>query len=698
MKLFHRFFLILLAFSILPIAGMGLWMLSSREAVRDNARFLHKRVAALVAGSAERMLDQMNRTLGVVQDLEIARGQEKVEIPALRRAAASDSEVALISILDGGGVEGQVMSDPVIFPGPARRDRSAEPIVAEARRSGRLAVGPPVMVGARALVPVVHPLSDGRALYLMYSLRGLERRLKGFADDGRSRVLFVDAEGRVVPGLGDPPPAPEWRLPDSADGGDWWDQLPSPEGPWVAASAPVPVLGWRAVSLQLRRDAYAESAAAAQRAVFFFVILCAVVAAGAFALSKRLLRPVRALVGGAERVAGGDFSRAIPPLGWGELDGLGKTFNMMAEKVRRYQDLQVERIMEEKAKVDTLVRNIPEGVMLLGFDGAISFSNSTAAYVLGMPKGASRVDELARASEIKGILEAVLHGARRSDSALVTTRALDGEILASFSCQALPVLRGGKEVGVMLLMRDVSAERELERMKEDFFHAVVHDLRGPITVIDGMIYMMTMADLGEKEARYVSMGQRASARLAELISNILDVAKLESGTLTLNLTRFATQALLTSARDLNRVPAEGKGVTIELEASAPLELVADSKLIDRVLMNLIGNALKFTPSGGRLTLGALASGDDAEFFVRDTGPGIPADKVDAVFEKFKQLDRDKAARAGYGLGLSICKKIVEIHGGRIWVESQEGKGSRFAFRIPRAGPPPNSKAVSSRAA
>jgi signal transduction histidine kinase len=107
--------------------------------------------------------------------------------------------------------------------------------------------------------------------------------------------------------------------------------------------------------------------------------------------------------------------------------------------------------------------------------------------------------------------------------------------------------------------------------------------------------------------------------------------------------------------------------------------------LDRVLSNLIGNALKFTPREGKITLGAIDRGAEVEFFVRDTGPGIPADKVDAVFEKFKQLDRDAATRAGYGLGLSICKKIVEVHGGRIWVESKEGQGSRFAFIIPRVG-------------
>ena len=114
------------------------------------------------------------------------------------------------------------------------------------------------------------------------------------------------------------------------------------------------------------------------------------------------------------------------------------------------------------------------------------------------------------------------------------------------------------------------------------------------------------------------------------------------------------------------------------------DLTCDVRLVERVLMNLVGNAMKFTPSGGRITLTADAKGAEIEFAVKDTGPGIPADKLDAVFEKFKQLDRDAAKRAGYGLGLSICRKIVELHGGRIWVESKVGEGSRFAFTLPRA--------------
>jgi signal transduction histidine kinase len=685
MKLFHRFFLILLAFSLVPVAGMGLWMMSTRQAVQDNARALHGRLAALVADTADRTLQQLDRTLSVAQDLELARGQEKIELPALRRAAASDPDVSLIAVLNAAGVETERMTDPEVFADPTPRDRSAERVVADGRRSGKLTLGTPVSLAGRTLVPVVHPLSDGRVLYVMYSLGGLQRRLKSFAADGGVRVLFADAAGRPVPGLGGPPPAPDWKLPEGGDDG-WWDDLPSPDGPWVAASAPVPTLGWRAVSLQPRRDAYAETQAAAARAVALLLALFALVAGGAFALSARLLEPVTALVAGAERVAGGDFSRPIPPLGWGELDGLGRTFNAMADKIRHYRELEVERLLEEKAKVDALVRNIPGGVLLVGWDGVLAFANAAAVSVLGLNLNGGRGELPPRFPEIKRIVDAVRRGAKLSDEARVSLVAANGEAVATFSCRALPVRREGREVGVLVLMREVTLELELERMKDEFFHAIVHDLRGPVTVIDGMVQVMRKRELGEREARYIELARLAAERLSDLIKNILDIAKFESGTMQLSAARFPSELLLAAVQEINRLPAEGKGVALDIESSTGGELVGDRALLDRVLMNLIGNALKFTPSGGRVSVGASAADAEVEFFVRDTGPGIPSDKVDAVFEKFKQLDRDAAARAGYGLGLSICKRIVEAHGGRIWVESQEGKGSRFVFRVPRERP------------
>ncbi|MEK7382683.1 MAG: ATP-binding protein [Elusimicrobiota bacterium] len=683
MKLFHRFFLILLAFSTLPVVGMGVLMLSSRGAVQDNARLLHKRLAALTADSAERTIEQLNRALAVVADLEVSRGRKSLDLTILQHAAAGDSNVALIAILDASGVEVYRSADPDLFPDAALRERSDDPAVIQCLRTRHLALGAVVTVREQSLLPAAHPLTDGRLLYMLYSLKGLQRRLGRMPKGGRGRILLVDEAGRPLSGVGDAPPAKDWTLP-AGDGEGWSDRLPSSDGPLVAASVRLQSPPWSAVSLQPRRDAYAESDAAASQAVALFLALCLIVTGAAYLLSQRLLTPIAALVAGAERVAQGDFAHLIPGLGWGELDRLGKTFNAMTEKVRHYQGIQVDRLLAEKAKVDALVSNIPDGVLMAGFDGSIIFVNATAARVLALRGPISRVSEITALPEIRHLVDSVKAGAKRVEGVIVETTLQEGRPSAVFACQALSVARQGRDEGILVLMRDVTIQRELERMKDEFFHSVVHDLRGPISIIDGMVYFLKkLQGLDERQRKYVDLAEQASKRLSELVANILDIAKLESGTMTLALSKFSSAAFLGTLRDLYRLPAESKGVSIELEAGDAGELTGDMKLLERVVMNLVGNALKFTPAGGRILLGAAGSGAEVEFFVRDTGPGIPADKLEAVFEKFKQLDSDAAARAGYGLGLSICKKVVELHRGRIWVESKDGAGSRFAFRIPR---------------
>jgi len=533
----------------------------------------------------------------------------------------------------------------------------------------------------------------------MYSLEGLARRMQRISTIA-GRLLFVDAEGRPIPGVGGLPPTPEWRWPADRAQETWLDDVAGAEGTWVAATAPVPALGWRAVSLQLRRDAYAEESKGASRAAVFFIAVCAMVAVGASMLSRRLVRPVELLLAAAERVSANDFSRPVPPLGWGEFERLRSSFNVMTDQLSRFQGLQVEKLLEEKAKMDALVRNIPEGVMLAGHDGHVLFINGLAAQILGV-KPSDKLEISAfkvRSPKLMTLIEAARAGNKMGEFFHVELETKDAEKTLTYSCKASAVSREGVKIGILVLMRDVTGERELDRMKEEFFHSLVHDLRGPLTVIDAIVNIMkSLPDMGEREKRYAEFGEQASKRLAGLITNILDIAKIESGTMTMNVAKTHADAMLQAVAKLYQIAADGKSITISTAADPGLELACDGPLVERVLMNLAGNALKFTPSGGTLKLSARVIGANVEFAVHDSGPGIPADKLDAVFEKFKQLDRDTAARAGYGLGLSICRKIVELHGGRIWVESRPGAGSRFAFLVPSAGAPAKPAAPSSRA-
>ena len=685
-------------FATLPLAGLGAWMMFGRQAVRDNARVMHGRLAALTAEQAERTLEQLNRSLGVVEEIERARGLARLEESVVRQAAIADTAVALMSIVDASGREVMRVADPEAFTA-AFEDRAADPAVLEARKTGQVSLGVSRSAEGRAVISAAHPLADGRCLYLLYSLDGLARRMKRISTSA-GRLLFIDAQGDPIAGIGGPSPAAGWRWPANAEGESWLDDVAGEGGTWVAAAAPVPALGWRAVSLQLRREAYAEESAGAARAAAFFFAVCVMVALGASMLSRRLVRPVELLLSAAERVSANDFSRPVPPLGWGEFERLRSTFNAMTEKVRRYQDFQVDKIMEEKAKIDALVKNIPEGVLLAGQDGQALYVNSLAVRILGANaagkfEGASfRV----KSPKLIALIESARAGSKNGQTSVLEIKMKDGEKSLIYSCQALSVSRDATHLGVLVLMRDVTVERELDQMKDEFFHSLVHDLRGPLTVIDAIVGTMKLsANADEREKRYAELGEHASKQLAVLITNILDIAKIESGTMTINVTRTQADALLQSVRRLYQIPADGKHIAITAAPAPGVELSCDAPLIERVLTNLIGNAMKFTPMGGRIELAARTIGSDVEFSVQDSGPGIPVDKLDAVFEKFKQLDRDTAARAGYGLGLSICRKIVELHGGRIWVESASGQGSRFVFLVPSARPAAASAGVSARA-
>ncbi len=260
-----------------------------------------------------------------------------------------------------------------------------------------------------------------------------------------------------------------------------------------------------------------------------------------------------------------------------------------------------------------------------------------------------------------------------------------GKSRGVYLCRGVTVTQGGKEVGILILLRDVTAERHLDRMKEEFFHSIVHDIRGPLGTIDGFVQIMKeRKTLADKEKTYVGYIAGSCDRLRQLVNDILDSAKIESGTLKLNKKNFDMGAFFERMKTLYTLQAESKKITLVLEPGrnpAP-PLLADQNLVERVVMNLVGNAMKFTPRGGKISIQTVLGNGLVRFQVADTGRGIPKDKLQMVFQKFKQLESEASTRSGYGLGLSICQKIVELHGGRIWAESEEGKGSRFIFELP----------------
>ena len=235
-------------------------------------------------------------------------------------------------------------------------------------------------------------------------------------------------------------------------------------------------------------------------------------------------------------------------------------------------------------------------------------------------------------------------------------------------------------------VEDVSERYELEQLKSQFVSTVSHELRTPLTSLRGALGLLAAGVLGDlpPDARNaVEIAQRSIQRLVTLVNDILDVERIEQGRLSLQIGSYPLAALLArSVEEVGPLALEA-GITLDV-SHPPGEIEGDADRLVQVVVNLLSNALKFSPRGSTVRLRAWETPDGVEVQVEDRGRGIPASQHDAVFERFRQVEvSDAAGQRGAGLGLAIAKSIVEMHGGRIGVESQPGQGSIFWFRIPR---------------
>jgi signal transduction histidine kinase len=253
--------------------------------------------------------------------------------------------------------------------------------------------------------------------------------------------------------------------------------------------------------------------------------------------------------------------------------------------------------------------------------------------------------------------------------------------------QSLPVRVGTRAMGRLIMLRDMTEERTLEQVREDMTHTMVHDLRNPLTGIVAALNMVLdgyMGALSPAHHQVLSIAHNSSERMMKLVNAILDVSRLESGRMPVNLIAVNVVDLIREAVQAQAALAQNKKIKLESDLPAGLPPVqADLNLIQRVLQNLIGNALKFTPEGGSVQVAARLVQESStvgvvHVSVSDTGPGIPLEIQSQLFQKFVTGGQPEH---GSGLGLAFCKLAVEAHGQRMWVESSVGKGTTFAFGL-----------------
>ena len=380
------------------------------------------------------------------------------------------------------------------------------------------------------------------------------------------------------------------------------------------------------------------------------------------------------------------------------LQTFGAQLGMALENAQLYDEVH-----RGKAYIENLVENAADIILSTDLEDQILTWNRGAELTLGYSKEEvigkhlsillppSRVHELA---EMRAKVE--LSGALR-DIEVEGKRKGGAAIYLSLSVSPITDV-DGKIVGFLRVAKDVTEKKryerrlkELDKLKSDFVSNVSHELRTPLTAIKGSVDNMLdglTGDLNEKQNRYLVRVKSNADRLARLINDLLDLSRIEAG---IKLKR-TNLSLPTVAREvvesLGSVAAE-KLISFEIECpEVNLTAWADPDRIVEVLTNLLGNAIKFTPTNGKVTLCLKRSGNEwVKISVADTGPGIPSDEANRIFDKFYQVTQpEKQKTMGTGLGLSITKALVEMHGGKIWLESEVGKGSIFSFILPAEQP------------
>jgi PAS domain S-box-containing protein len=453
--------------------------------------------------------------------------------------------------------------------------------------------------------------------------------------------------------------------------------------------------------LTLNQDAMRRKAAeAATLARRWFVTtlgtaLALVVGGIGFAiiLSNSILRPVRQLTAATSRVAAGHLDTVVEIHSRDELGVLAARYNERAERIRQLRQTDLGKVLIAQQTAEAAVDSLYDPVIVTDGQGRVQRINRAAeplfgpeATVLGRP-----IEDVTNDPRLSMAVLDVLESQRTvasEESAAVVPLVVDGAERA-FRQRTTPMRDADNRlVGAVLMLEDITHLREIDRLKSEFVAGASHELRTPLTSLEMGIHLLLEGPAGglsPKQLELLTMCREDAMRLDKLVKDLLDLSRIESGKESPQIAPVSPGDLLEAALKPLRQQADAKHLTLQIGAAAELpEVMADRSQVERVISNLVINAIRATEPGGEIDVNAAGRHGYVTISVRDTGRGIPHDYLGQVFEPFVQVPN--APAGGAGLGLSISRRIVEAHGGQITVRSDLGQGTTFTFTLPIAPP------------
>ena len=437
---------------------------------------------------------------------------------------------------------------------------------------------------------------------------------------------------------------------------------------------------------------YAAQAAARDRAIIIASLLglvgLAVLIIGfvtAHGIARRFGAPIEALAKAADNIGKGNFEVVLPLSSATEMNLLTRRFGTMAEALRQHQATNIDELLAGQQRLQAVLDSIDDGLLMIDQQGRLEHLNPVAQRQLGWDESrlGQPLGEALQRPELDQQLQTVLRGGSLERLPEDLSVDIEGENrLLTYSLTPVSQPKG-PILGAVMVLHDVTEQRAFERVRSEFVLRASHELRTPVTGMHmafGLFLERARFDPQSRETDLLNTVNEEMQRLMQLINDLLNFSRYQNGMQKLTLTPCDLSQMLEDARARFAEPATARNIELLVELQQPLPVLsADQVQLERVLDNLLDNALRHTPSGGQIRLQARRHGERVIISIEDNGEGIAYSQQGRIFEPFVQVGRKKG---GAGLGLALCKEIVQLHGGRIGVYSRPGQGTQFYMALP----------------
>lgn len=410
--------------------------------------------------------------------------------------------------------------------------------------------------------------------------------------------------------------------------------------------------------------------------IIAMAVATASVVLAAWLIARTITRPIRKLTVASRRITSGELGQRLTIEAKDEVGELAHAFNEMSARTKEL----VETISADRTRLAAILDNMADGVIMTDVEGNVWLANSAARKLFNTEYAAEKtLIEVVRDHEMDGVWKLCLKTA--------TTQSAQYESgIAKRYVRAIAIpMVNGELSGILLLVQDLTELKDLQTTRRDLIGNISHEFRTPLAGIKAMVETLRDGAVDDRETAmdFLNRMDDEVERLTQIVAELTELSRIETGKADLamesvNLNLLTDEVINQLAPQLKR-----QELTVEKDLAAGLPLIrVDRARIRQVIVNIVHNAIKFTGPGGKITVATRMYDDSIVVAVSDTGVGIAGSDMPRVFERFYKGDRARPGGGGTGMGLAIAKHVIEAHGGDVWVESEEGKGSTFSFSLP----------------